>query len=451
MSGPLWWTLALGLAAVVLWGVRQLRVYFDVGAAYKAKVLCTAIFASGRELDPQRADQIAADSYWILRPFRVDVDRTRRMVTASFFGLFRRRAIHRDEAGATLLVGSNDAAPVGIRPPRPATASSWRPGTAPPELARVVDAAFEEPNRRRRRRTYAVIVVQDGELLAERYAPGIDADMRLPGWSMAKSVLSALVGMLVDEGRLSLEANELLPHWRSPDPRAAITLEDLLRMRSGLRFSEVYANPWSDVLHMLYNCADMADYASRRPLVSTPGSVWSYASGTSNILSALLRGVLGDALYHTWPRRALFDRLGMTSAVLEPDASGTFVCSSYMLATARHWARYGQLWAGGGRWDGTEILSREWTRFSATPTAQSDGRYGAHWWLKLNPENGGDTAASRRIAPDAIFAVGHEAQTLTIIPSKRLVVVRLGASIYIDAWNQAAFIDEVQDAVSQAR
>jgi CubicO group peptidase (beta-lactamase class C family) len=447
VSGPRWWTLALGLAAVLAWGLRQLRVYFDVGAGYKAKVLCTAIFGSRRDLDPHRAEQVSADSYWILRPFRVSVDRTQRSVTASFFGLFARRAVHRDQAGATLLVGGSPPSDVEVPSPRPAAASTWRVGPPRPELLRLVDAAFEEPDRRRQRRTYAVVVVQDGELLAERYAPGIDADMPLPGWSMAKSVLSALVGMLVDEGRLSLDARELLPHWRSPDPRAAVTLEDLLRMRSGLRFSEVYANPWSDVLHMLYNCADMAAYASHRPLASAPGTVWSYASGTSNILSGLVRRVLGDAQYHAWPRRALFDRLGMTSARLEPDASGTFVCSSYLLATARDWARYGQLWADGGRCDGAEILSREWVRFSATPTAQSDGRYGAHWWLKLNPESGGDTAAARRIAADAIFAVGHEAQTLTVVPSKRLVVVRLGASIYIDAWNQAAFIEQVQDAL----
>jgi len=255
------------------------------------------------------------------------------------------------------------------------------------------------------------------------------------------------VGLLVDQGRLSLDQRELLAHWRSPDPRAAISLEDLLRMRSGLHFSESYGNPWSDVVHMLYDCHDTAAYAAGLPLNAAPGAVWSYSSGTSNILSAIVRRVVGEADYHAWPRRELFDRIGMTSAVLEPDGAGTFVCSSYMLATARDWARFGQLFLDGGMCNGRRVLSEDWIRFSTTPTPQSEGRFGAHWWLKLNPEIGGDSPAASRLAPDAFFAVGHEGQTLSVIPSKRLVVVRLGASIYIDAWNHAEFIAQCQDAL----
>ena len=265
---------------------------------------------------------------------------------------------------------------------------------------------------------------------------------------MTKSVLSALIGTLVSEGRLTIGQQELLPQWRSPDPRAAITLEDLLRMRSGLRFSEAYANPWSDVVQMLYNCGDTAAYAASRPLAAPPGQVWQYATGTTNILSLITRLVVGDERYWTWPTRVLFERVGMRSAVLEPDGSGTFVCSSYMLATARDWARYGQLWLNRGRHGNDEVLSDDWVRFSTTPTPQSpDGRYGAHWWLKLNPDIGGDSSDALTIDADTFYAVGHEGQTLTIMPSKRAVVVRLGASIYIDAWNQAAFIARIQDAL----
>ncbi len=138
----------------------------------------------------------------------------------------------------------------------------------------------------------------------------------------------------------------------------------------------------------------------------------------------------------------------MRSALLEPDGAGTFICSSYMLATARDWARFGQLFADGGRWQGAQILPDDWVRFATTPTPQSpEGRYGAHWWLKLNPDVGGDSPAAQRLATDAFFAVGHEGQTLSIVPSKKLVVVRLGASIYIDAWNQAEFLADIQDAL----
>ena len=441
---------ALGLLA---WSLFQLRAYVAAGAGYRAKVLCTGIFGSGRPFDLHLSQQISADSYWLLRPFRVRIDYQQRSVTASLLGTRPRTAIHRDGLGATLL-STQPLAALGTsleaHAPAQQTASrrDWRTRPHTPALQRIVDNAFGEPNPRRLRRTYGVVVVQDGEIIAERYAPGITAETALPGWSMTKGVLNALVGILVGEGRLALDQRELLPQWHRPDPRAEISLEDLLRMRSGLRFSEVYRNPWSDVLHMLYRSHDAGGYAATRPLDATPGSVWQYSSGTTNILSNIIRRAVGDAQYRDWPRRVLFDPLAMTSAVMEPDGSGTFVCSSFMLATARDWARFGQLYLGDGRCGDRVILPTDWVRFSTTPTPQSpQGRYGAHWWLKLNPDIGGDSEAARRIAPDAFFAVGHEGQTLSIIPSKRLVVVRLGASIHIDAWNQATFIADLQDAV----
>jgi CubicO group peptidase (beta-lactamase class C family) len=440
---------AAGLGAAI-WVLFKLRGVVDVACGYKAKVLCTAIFASGRPLDPQRADEIASDSYWILRPFRASVDVSAATVTTSLGGLRRRTALCRPGFGATLLPREVSGGPaLRALERRPSGARAGRlPNATRPGVQRIVDRWFEEPNAARLRRTHAVVVVHDGEIVAERYARDVGADTPLPGWSMAKSVLSALVGILVQEGRLSIDARELLPLWRLPDPRAAISLEDLLRMRSGLRFAEAYSNPWSDVVKMLFTLPDAASYAASRPLSSTPGSVWSYSSGTTNILSAIVRQAVGESEYASWPRRALFDRLEMPSAIVEPDASGTFVFSSFMLATARDWARYGQLWADGGRCSDGAILSKDWIRFSTAPTLQSvDGGYGAHWWLKLNPEIGGGTPAAASIASDAFFAIGHEGQTLTVIPSRRLVIVRLGAAIHIDAWNQAEFVAAIQGAV----
>jgi CubicO group peptidase (beta-lactamase class C family) len=445
-------------AAAVAFALFKLRTVVDVACGYKAKVLCTAIFASGRPLDPQHADEIAADSYWILRPFRARVDAGAGSVTASLAGFRLRTAVHRAGLGATLLSREGEGAhstPMPERRADPEAGGLLSRAHAPsirsssvlrPEVQQVVDRWFEEPNPRRLRRTHAVVVLHDGEIVAERYARGVGADIPLPGWSMAKSVLSALIGILVEDARLSLDARELLPRWRAPDPRAAISLEDLLRMRSGLRFSEQYANPWSDVVNMLFTAPDTAAYASARPLAAAPGSLWSYSSGTTNILSAIVRQTVGESGYASWPRQALFERLGMPSAIVEPDSSGTFVFSSFMLATARDWGRYGQLWLDGGQSSAGTILSKEWIRFSTTPTVQAPGgEYGAHWWLKLNPEIGGTHPAAGAIAKDAFFAIGHEGQTLTVIPSRRLVIVRLGASIYIDAWNQAEFVAAIQD------
>ncbi len=447
MSDALRDSSAVVAALLAAWGLFKLRVYLDVGAGYKAKALCTAVFGSGRSLDPQRAPQIHDDSYWLLRPFTARVVRDTHRVTAALVGLHPRTAVHRPGCGATLQAVGEPLAAVATLPAVMRRTREWRHDPGPEALQRFVADSFAEPNPRRLRRTYAVVVVHDGRIVAERYADGVTAGMPLPGWSMAKSVLNALVGLLVHDGRLALDSRELLPAWTGRDPRAAITLEDLLRMRSGLRFSEVYANPWSDVLHMLYRSGDMGGFAASLPLRHRAGSRWSYASGTSNILSLIARRTLGDD-YHAFPRTRLFEPLGMSSAVMEPDSSGTFVCSSYMLATARDWARFGQLWADGGRVDGQALLPESWVRFSTSPTPQSDGRYGAHWWLKLNPDVGGDTEAAARIAQDAFFAVGHEGQTLTVIPSRKLVVVRLGASIHIDAWNQAEFIAGIQDLAS---
>lgn len=442
------WTAAAVLAGAL--ALARLRVVCAVAAGYKSKVLGTALFASRRDADTQRDPQIHDDSYWILRPYQAVVDRDRHRVTTSLFGLVPRTAVYREGLGATLLATASEPATLGPAPALRASATDgWRVAPGSPELQHLVDATFDEPNPRRRRRTHAVVVVQDGVIVAERYAAGITRDMPLPGWSMAKSVMNTLIGILVAEGRTSLDARALLPEWQTPDPRSAIALEDLLRMRSGLRFSEQYAFPWSDVLHMLYHCDDTAAFAASRPLAAAPGLVWQYASGTTNILSRIARRLVGDAVYWQWPQQALFERVGMRSAVLEPDASGTFVCSSYMLATARDWARFGQLWLDRGRCGADQVVTEDWVRFSTTPTSQSpEGRYGAHWWLKLNPDIGGDSPEARSIAPDTFFAVGHEGQTITVMPSRRAVIIRLGASVHIDAWNQAQFAASMQHALT---
>jgi CubicO group peptidase (beta-lactamase class C family) len=284
--------------------------------------------------------------------------------------------------------------------------------------------------------------------VAERYAPGFSADMPLPGWSMTKSVIGALVGILVGAGRLSPSARELLPEWPASDDRSGIRLEDLLRMRSGLEFFESYFNMSSHVVQMLFNRPDAGAYAASLRLAHRPGTTWSYASGTTNILSRIVRRAVGEADYPEFPRRALFDPIGMRSATLEPDASGTFVGSSFMLATARDWARFGQLHLQDGVWAGQRVLPEGWVRFSTTPTPQSPGGcYGAHWWLKLQKEMGGESGEARRIPADAYFALGHEGQTLSVIPSRGLVVVRLGLSVNIEAWNHAAFLADLHAVI----
>ena len=444
-------------AAAALAAVRHFLRIAGVGAAYKAKALCSALFVSGLDLDPNRADEVSSDAYRVMRLFRASVDRGAKTVTASFFGLRERTAVWRPGLGATLAFRPLPPAPPLPAPKRPADPSRpWPEGDAPdpapsPVLERVLEAAFSEPDPKRLRRTRAIVVVRGGLLIGERYAPGFTAETPLNGWSMTKSVLGALIGTLVAENKLALSDKALLEEWRAPgDSRAGISLQDLLRMRSGLRFTEVYSDPLSDVTRMLFDGGDAGGFAASRPLAHPPGTHWQYASGTTNILSLIARRALGEDAYPSWPRRALFDPLGMASAILEPDASGTFVGSSFLFATARDWARFGLLHARDGVWNERRLLPEGWVRLVTTPTPQApDARYGAHWWLKLSPELGGGSAADSRLPADAFHALGHEGQCLTVIPSRGLVVVRLGLSIDITAWDHARFLANLLDALDE--
>jgi CubicO group peptidase (beta-lactamase class C family) len=444
---------AVALACGLFYAVRYFIRLAPIAAGFKAKVLCSAVFVSGRTIDPRSTPDTSEDNYRPLRFCGTKIDVQRRTVTCSWWGLWRRTAIYRPGLGATL------ALQAPVFEPDPLQKSGCTPfPRAIPEMGsdpitEIVESAFTEPVPRKRRRTRAIVVVHDGRIVAERYAEGFGHDTALPGWSMTKSVVGALIGILVGEGRLSLDATSLIPEWRGAgDTRAAITLEDLLRMRSGLAFSEVYSDPRADVTQMLYARADTAAFAATRPLAARPGTTWQYSSGTTNVLSRIMRDALGDREYHAFPARALFDPLDMRSAVMEPDAAGTFVGSSYMLATARDWAAFGQLYLDDGMWEGRRILPTGWVAFSSTPTPQSaGGRFGAHWWLTIPSDMGGETEAASRIPVDAFFALGHEGQTLTVVPSLRLVVVRLGMSIYIDAWDQARFIADLCGALRRTQ
>ena len=203
----------------------------------------------------------------------------------------------------------------------------------------------------------------------------------------------------------------------------------------------------SDVIRMLFTSDDMAAFAAARDLAAPPGTRWAYASGTTLIIARAIRNVLGsDSAYVRFPRETLFDRIGMSSAVIETDAAGTFVGSSLMYATARDWARFGQLYLNDGTWSGERILPDGWVEFTRTPApADSSRSYGAHFWLGVPS----DPASPATALPDgSLQAAGHEGQYLTILPSHGAVIVRLGRTRYGEAWDQAAFIHAVVDVLN---
>ena len=289
-------------------------------------------------------------------------------------------------------------------------------------LSELIEPLFATPPSATHGETLALLAVHRGRLVLERYADGHGPEDSFRSWSMAKSMVHALVGVLVARGALDLQAPAPVPEWRGAgDPRGAITLEHLLRMLEGLDFFEAYVpgGRRSNVLEMLFQDGkdDVAAYAAALPLAHPPGSVWNYSSGTSNIVaSAVGRAVGGgrDGML-AFLRSVLFQPLGMRSAAPRFDAAGTFIGSSYCFATARDFARFGLLYLRDGLWDGSRLLPEGWVNHARTPTPASSGWYGAHWWLALDDSG-------------RFSANGYEGQYIVVDPRRDLVLVRLGVS-----------------------
>jgi CubicO group peptidase (beta-lactamase class C family) len=327
--------------------------------------------------------------------------------------------------------------------------AEWPRGDPPDavavDLERLLDDAFDDTGPLAT--TYAVIVVHGGKVVAERYQGALEhfdrppdpvtAQTPLLSWSMAKSMLHAVVGMLVGDGRLDLDAPADVPEWSSADdPRHAIALRHLLAMRDGLDFVEDYVDERvSDVIEMLFGAgqSDMAHFAADRPLAAPPGERFNYSSGTSNIISSIVaRRVGAGPPYAQFLRERLFDHIGMHGATPELDAAGTWVASSYVRAPARDFARFGLLYLRDGVWDGTRLLPEGWVDYGRTIESVDpvDGPYGAHWWGVAGDEVG------------TFRASGYEGQAIIICPSSDLVVVRLGktpADHYLELarWREA--------------
>jgi CubicO group peptidase (beta-lactamase class C family) len=311
---------------------------------------------------------------------------------------------------------------------------TWATGeqvTGDPELvADLVDAAFEPSNRDRLGEHRAIVVVQGGRIVAERYGNGATAQSTHLSWSVAKSVTHAAAGILVRRGLLDLSAPLPAPEWAAEDdPRAGITTGDLLEMRSGLHFVEDYVDDAvSNCLEMLFGVGaeDVAAYAASQPLERPVGEVFNYSSGTTNIIVRHLAGLLGaDAAASAEQRRdaittllgqELFEPLGMGPVELRFDAAGTFVGSSYLYATARDYARFGLLYLRDGVWDGRRILPEGWVddaRSIRSRDPDNGWYYGRHWWVR------GDDVGT-------FWANGYDGQMVACVPALDLVFVRLG-------------------------
>ena len=438
-----------------------------------AKWACSEQFMSPY----RRVDQFVADDLYpyLQQPLRsnvrgmlnVTVDTNEKSITAHL-GSVSTTALYRETMGCTLVLNRSVAelqaehAPVALPDPNRGD-RVWPDGskvnlTDLPEginriaLENAIDFAFAPTEKEGiDLNTRAVVIVYKGRIIGERYAPDFDKNMMPYGASMSKSATSAIVGLRVKDGELNLSDNRLLPEWQgAEEPRSKITLDQLLRMSSGLAFDIDPDKPNIDSHKMLYAAPDMAAYAAQFTLEAQPDTKYRYSNGTSNILMKILRHSFNgdDQAYWAYPRKRLFDKLGMRSAIFETDTSGTFVGSSYLRATPRDWARLGLLYVRKGVWNGEHLWPKDWVDYSTTPsstlldsagTDREPNSYGAQIWLWRPFEVN---------KPASHFYMGGDGgQYVTMIPKQDLVVVRMGWHPSYKLFDRAGFIQRVVKAL----
>ncbi|MBC7578337.1 MAG: serine hydrolase [Tardiphaga sp.] len=430
---------ALGMLS---WAVARAQDAPRISTGFVAHTLCSATFVSGVDPDQTFAETMAAMPGvgligWALG---YSIDRDRREVTGTLLGLSRARARYSDGFGCRMV--HDDAAveawPLPAEHPRrpllPDIAGPAPVEARSPELQRALDHAFAEPEQPPRH-TRAIVVLKDGRVIAERYAPGVGIDTPLLGWSATKSVMSALTGILVRQGKLALDLPAPVAAWQdSADPRHGITVDHLLRHTSGLAMgsslSASLASTVAPVNRMKYIEPDMAGFAEAAALDTPPGTAWNYHDGNTVILSRLIRDAVGGdaAAVLRFARSELFDPLGMRKVTLEFDATGTPEGSSQMLAPARAWARFGQFYLDDGVVGGKRVLPAGWVERSVTPTAGVWVGIGAGFWTNRGASFGATFRRSRGWPADSFYASGTFGQYVVVLPSQRLVIVRFGIS-----------------------
>lgn len=423
MKVPSWLNVKKLVAAVLLVGLLVVGIYLDslmpIITGYAAKNLASAVFVSGREAKDVEALDL---NFFPIRYTSNTVDFKNKTVTSRFLW-GKSTAAYREGCGVTLLRGSGSASQ-GDRPfvrnlshgvcsPVSSGDSAISATLAPIAKAFVDDRAYQG-------HPFAFVVLHKGGVVAERYDKGIGPDTKLLSWSMAKSFVNAIVGVMAADSLVDIHAPMDIPEWQG-DGRKAITLHNLMQMQSGLQWDEDYGSH-SDVNIMLHCETDMGLYAVNKPLTYQPGTHWYYSSGSTNIVMRYLRGRFpSDEAFLDYLHKRLFNRVGIVDAVFEQDMSGTPVGSSYLYATAMDYARFGQLYLDDGCVGNERILPEGWVDYTRTPASDSEDGYGAFFWLNSNhtlPD----------VPADMFFCNGHDGQRIFIVPSRQLVIVVLSYS-----------------------
>ncbi len=415
---------------------------------YAAKNLASGIFVANRTQESLESKDL---DFSLVGLARSTVDYENKIVYSDFFGFGKQKAIYREGLGVCLEEKGKypEAAKQGqILPPTPKWFEQkyWPKGQKIrnnlsnffdiDKLNKALNASFEKGN------TRSIIVAYDTLAFTERYADGFTKNSKILGWSMSKSIASAMLGVLSKDGHIDINKPAPIEEWQN-DERKNITTRSLLNMTSGLHWVEDYGDI-SEATVMLYERSNHAQFAIDQKADYTPDSIWYYSSGSSNILTEIVkRKINNNEAYWQFPYQEIFYKISMFNTLIEADASGNFVGSSYTYATTRDWARFGLLYLNKGIWFGDTILTPDWVKFTHTEAPNSNGDYGAQFWLNK----------SGRELPDAphdiYFADGYQGQRIYIIPSKKLVIVRMGLTKDKKSFDYNKMVTEIIDALKE--
>lgn len=411
--------LAIVLIAVVVYNYPKLNIL----AGYSAKNTASSVFLAERSLEFTDEND---NNFSPINLTSDEINSQEKSAIGSVFGLLKRKAVYRKGLGAVLINDDYDPSETPLVPKR-SEADNTTP--FPYGNANQIDTIFSNINYKKlnetidtifnsRNQTRSVLVVYKDQIIAEKYADNFDKNSLQLGWSMTKSITSTVFGILQCQGKVNVEQSNLFKEWENDD-RKNITIHNLLQMNSGLEWLEDY-NTISDVTKMLFLESDMTKTQISKPLVGKPNETWNYSSGTTNLLSGIIRSQFKTHQeYLDYWYSNLIDKIGMNSMVIETDLSGNFVGSSYAWATARDWAKLGLLYLHNGEWNGEHLFDKDWVQYATTPTPGSDGWYGAQIWLN----------AGKRYpdVPTNMYSFnGYKGQNVFILPSEDLVVVRTG-------------------------
>jgi CubicO group peptidase (beta-lactamase class C family) len=396
----------------------------NILAGYSAKNTASSVFLGERTL--AFTDKTDND----FSPVNLATDKVyigNKLTTSSALGLLTRKAIYREGLGAILTLNASDEIARYLVPKRLKVDNntSFPYGNAPQKDSVFTNVDYRKLNETvnsifGKNKSRAVVVTYKDQIILEQYSDGFSKDSRILGWSMTKSIMSTVFGVLEHQNKIDIQSKAPITSWQN-DARKNITINNLLQMNSGLEWDENY-DEISDATKMLFLERDMTKMQKEKPLSYETNASWNYSSGTSNLLSGILRNQFKTHQeYLDFWYTDFIDKIGMNSMVVETDLTGNYVASSYAWATARDWAKFGLLYLHNGDWNGEALFTKKWVDYVTTPTPTSNGTYGAQFWL--NAEN-----QFKDVPKNMYFADGYQGQRVYVLPDQELVIVRFGLS-----------------------